>query len=407
MTSDSAMGRTLIVEARAVTMDGPPSDPVGMISDAAIGIDGERIAFVSSAADVPADWAGLPADSAEGMLVLPGLIDSYRMISGAVVADADADADLEFPKRYRELVLQTAERTKSLDEDELARLLCNRIDVLASGGVTVIDVETGFGLTAEEEVRHLKVIRRVAADKRQTINASLLAGHICPDDVGREAFIADVETRLLPAALAESLADAVAVFCDDEAGLDLDESSAILEAAYRTKTATRVACDRYADSAGATLPPSFYSRAAIHLNYADDIALETIASGKTVAVLTPHAIERDRSDRLPDIDAMRSAGMAMAIAGDCWPAEPRSSDLLAAAGIARDLLGLTTEELMSGVTIHAAQALGLAHTSGRIRADFTADLAMFDAESLDDILSATGAERCARVFVKGVRIVGR
>ena len=399
------MGRRLIVDARVATMDGPPDDPVGLIPDAVIGIDGDKIAFVGSAADVPADWADEPVVPADGKLVLPGLIDSFRMICGAPVPEAEADVEL--PMGYRDLVLQTAQRTKALDGDELVHLLGARIDAIASGGVTTIDVETGFGLMPEEEIRHLKAIHRAAAEKPQHINATLFAGHVCPDEEDRDAFIASVEAELLPAALAEPLADAVSVFCDDDAGLDLDESSAILEAAYRTKTATRVACDRYSDSAGATLPPSFYSHAAIHLNHADEIALETIAGGKTVAVLAPHAIVRDRGDQLPDIDAMRSAGVAMAIAGDCWPAEPSGNDLLAATEIARDLLGLTTEELILGVTAHAAQALGMADTNGRIRAGFTADLVMFDAETLDDILSATGAERCGNVFVEGVQVAGK
>jgi len=376
----------LITNARVITMvDDSIESPEGV----AIAIKGGTIVWLGDQAGCPSEWKALPEHDAGGMLVLPGFIESHALI--CAVQDAASD-----DASFAEEVARLTEATIAASDDEIVSAAVASAAQLSREGVTSADVRTGFGGGGIGERRMIELAGRIADETPIHITRTIVPALVYGDPDRRDRLLEEIEHQLLPGVLSEGLADMVEVFCDDEAALDLDDCSTILEIAYKKKLPSRVACDRYDDSAGATLPPSFYSHAAVYLNYADHVSLDTIGAGKTVALLAPLAISQGDEHR-PDIAAIRSAGIPIALTGDAFP--HRRGSVLEAASQARELFGLNDIEALAGITSHAARAIGRGDLAGSIAVGKRADLTLFDVAGADALLDQPKPP--AAIFVAG------
>lgn len=383
----------LLTNLRLLTLDGdtPSMEPV---PDAVIAVDNGRIEYAGPKDGYTGDLA--TARDMGGALALPGLVACHAPLlwtGGTHPCPASLNAD-----RYRTLVRRTARATTGADEATLLSLLGDRISRLRRSGVTSCELKSGFGTTAEDELRLTALLRRASADLSVQSRVTLFIGHQLPEVSDPDDVLAEIETRIVPETYALGCADSVEVFCDDDAALDLDQCSTILELYYKKKTPSRVSCDRFEDAAGATLPASFYSRAATFLNHTDDTGLEGLAGIGTVAVLIPETIGHDDTAPLPQLDALRISGGRMALSVHAGP-DGNSFDMLAAMRAGHLRLGLTPAECVLGVTRHAARALGLQDSAGRIAPNRPADLAFFDANDPADLL--TGDATCLAVARDG------
>lgn len=378
---------------RLVTMAG--DTPLAVIDDAVVAAEDGITVYAGPAAEYGGDLS--LAQDVRGALALPGLVACHNAAlwmgtPGEVADQTEGD--------YRDRVLAVAATTCAADDAALLATLAQRVDRLARSGVTACELKSGFGTSPDAELRLAVLLRQFSADCPMQTRVTLSIGHAYGDDMDPDELLAHIEQQIVPQTYALGCADAVEVFCDDGAALDLDHCSTILELYYKKKTPSRVACDRFDDCAGATLPASFYSRAALFLNQTDDIGLEGILRAGCVPVLVPEAVAADRGGRFPDIDLLRRNGGRFAISAEAGPDGTGRLDLLEVLRTARDRLDLTVAEALKSVTIHAAQALGLADQAGSVAPGRRCDLALFPAASPEDLLADPGA-RCSAVIRSG------
>jgi imidazolonepropionase len=278
-------------------------------------------------------------------------------------------------------------------------LLEDRIDGLLRSGVTCSELKSGYGGDAQTELRFVQLLADFARTARIRTRITLALGHVFQGEGDPDEFLEHLEKVVVPATYENGNADAFEVFCDDEGAMDLDMCSTILELYYRKKTPTRVACDRFEDSAGATLPVSFYARCALYLNKSDSLDLENLSNTGTVAVIVPGALDTDGDQLFPDVSKIRKASGRIAIAPDTSASGSHETMLQALSSGFRKL-GLSAAETIAAATTNAAHALGVENEAGVIAAGRPADLAFFSAASLDNLFKNENS-KCVATMCSG------
>ena len=384
----------VIRNAHLATMSG--AVPYGALRDGAIGIAGDRIAWIGSARDLPGGAARTL--DAGGHWVTPGLIDCHTHL---VYAGNRAD---EFEARqkgttYAEIsragggIAATVRATRAASTDELVAQSRQRLAALAREGVTTIEIKSGYGLDAANERKMLVEVRR-----------TLLAAHAVPPEyAGRADDYVDAVCRdIIPAAARERFADAVDAFCENIAFTPA-QTRRVFDAARSHGLAIKLHADQLSDSGGAALAAEFGALSADHLEWTNEAGVAAMARAGTVAVLLPGAFHVLRETRVPPIAALRAHGVAMAVATDCNPGTSPVVSLVLMLNFACTLFRLTPEEALAGVTRNAACALGLADR-GTIAPGQRADLVAWNIAEPAELAYMIGGSPCAGI-VRGGKVV--
>ena len=216
-----------------------------------------------------------------------------------------------------------------------------------------------------------------------TVRTTFLGAHAVPPEfraqgAGDEAYI-DSVVAMMPAVAESGLADAVDAFCEGIA-FSPEQTARVFEAARAAGLPVKLHADQLSDLGGAALAARFGALSADHLEYTGAEGVAAMAEAGTVAVLLPGAFYVLRESKLPPIEALRAAGVPMAIATDCNPGSAPVTSLLLMLSMACTLFRLTPEEALAGVTRQAARALGLGASHGTLEAGKAADLAVWDIE---------------------------
>jgi imidazolonepropionase len=333
--------------------------------DAALAVRGERIEFAGPTADLPAEFAKADSTDCGGRLVTPALIDCHTHL---VFAGNRAD-EFEFRAQgatYAQIaqrgggIMSTVRSTRAAGENELLAQTLPRLDALLAEGVGTIEVKSGYGLTIEDELKMLRVARRLAAVRPVRVRTTYLAAHTAPPEYkGRNAeYLADVVLPGMELAHAEGLIDAVDGFCETIA-FSPEEMRCVFDRARSLGLPVKLHAEQLSNQGGAKLAASCGALSADHLEYLDPDDAAVLARAGTVAVLLPGAYYALREKQLPPVQALRRAGVAIAVATDCNPGTSPLTSLLLAMNMAATLFGLTAAECLAGTTRNAARALGL------------------------------------------------
>ena len=389
----------LLTHATLATMEnGPGTDGYGLIRDAAVALDGDRIAWAGPMDSLPADFRALPTQDVAGRLVTPGLIDCH---THAVFAGHRA---VEFELRlkgasYEEIaragggILSTVTATRAASEEALLARALPRIDQLIASGATTVEVKSGYGLTVADELKMLRVARRIGQSRPVTVKTTHLAAHAVPPEYkGRaRAYIAEVALPSLRAAHAEGLVDAVDAFCETIA-FSVEDLAPLFAEARALGLPVKLHAEQLTDQGGAAFAARHGALSADHLEYLSPEGIAAMAKAGTVAVILPGAFYTLRETQVPPIAALRAAGVPMAVATDLNPGSSPLAALPLAMNMACTLFRLTPEEALLGTTAHAARALGLTDR-GRIAPGLRADLCLWDADHPAELGYRIGATR--------------
>jgi imidazolonepropionase len=382
----------LLTHATLATM----TDGYGMISDAAVALEGDRIVWAGPLADLPAIYRTLPEFACDGRIVTPGLIDCH---THAVFAGHRA---VEFELRlkgasYEEIaragggILSTVTATRTASEDDLLSRALPRIDQLIASGATTVEVKSGYGLTVEDEQKMLRVARRIGRSRPVTVKTTHLAAHAVPPEYkGRAtAYVTEVALPSLRQAHAEGLVDAVDAFCEGIA-FSVEELRPLFAEARALGLPVKLHAEQLSDLGGAAFAAGHAALSADHLEYLSQDGIAAMAGAGTVAVILPGAYYTLRETQTPPIAALRAAGVPMAVATDLNPGSSPMASLTLAMNMACTLFRLTPEEALSGTTAQAARALGLTDR-GRITPGLRADLCIWDADHPAELSYRIGA----------------
>ncbi len=398
----------LLTDCRAATM-APGGAPYGEIRDAAVLIDEGRIAWIGPRADLPTGVDVRETDRLDGRWVTPGLIDGHtHLVFGGNRAP-------EFEQRlrgasYEEIsragggILSTVRATREADEATLLAQALSRLEGLTRDGVTTVEIKSGYGLDLETERKQLRVARAVGEAGGVRVRTTYLGLHALPPEFrdDRAAFVDLVVDTILPNLAAEGLVDAVDAYCEPIAFTPA-EISRLFTTAQALGLPVKLHADQLSDGGGAALAARFGALSADHLEYTSDAGVAALAEAGTVAVLLPGAFLMLRETQAPPVEALRRAGVAMAVASDCNPGTSPMPSMLTAISLACTLFRLTPEEALSGATRHAARALGLQDAIGTLETGKYADLAVWSVEHPAELAYWLGKPLLAWSYVGGAR----
>jgi imidazolonepropionase len=391
----------LLVDCRVATMETAPGDPLGVIENGAIGIQDGRIVRVGKRTELAGHRARevLPLG---GAWVTPGLVDCHtHLIFGGTRADEHAmrraGATYEEIARAGGGIASTVKRTREASEPELLASAAMRLDALMKGGVTTVEIKSGYGLDVEGELRLLRCAKALAASEAVRIVPTLLALHALPAEWKdrRIGYVSMMVDELIPAAAEAGLAEAVDAFCEGIA-FTREEVERLFKAAEAHGLRVKLHAEQLSNQHGAALAARYKALSADHLEHLDEAGAKAMAGAGTVAVLLPGAYYALQEKRKPPVQMLRDHGVPMAVATDC---NPGTSPLLSptlAMNMACTLFGLTPEEALAGMTVNAAKALGLEDEIGTIAPGKAADLCVWRLESLAELgywIGLPGPER--------------
>jgi imidazolonepropionase len=354
-----------------------------LVEHASIAIDGDKIVWVGADADLPDSYDSAPSRDLEGRLVTPGLIDCHtHLVYGG-------DRAREFEMRlegasYEEIaragggILSSVRNTREASEEELLALALPRVDTLLREGVTTLEIKSGYGLDVASELKMLRVARRIGELRPVHVVTTWLAAHALPPEFkeDRAGYIGRVVIAGMDQGHAEGLIDAVDGFCEGIA-FSVEEMARIFSHARTLGLPVKLHAEQLSDLHGAAMAAEHGALSADHLEYLGADGIAAMAKAGTVAVLLPGAFYTLRETQYPPIQALRDAGVAIALATDSNPGTSPLTSILLTMNMGATLFRMTPAECLRGVTRNAARALGLAD-HGVIAPGARADLAIWD-----------------------------
>ncbi len=376
----------------------------GLLPLHAIGVkDGKIHALVPMAelkVPYPAHWQDM-----RGKLVTPGLIDCHTHL---VFAGSRAE---EFELRqqgvpYAEIarrgggIISTVRATRAASEEQLFELALPRVTSLIREGVTTVEIKSGYGLTLDDELKMLRVARRLGEALPIRVKTTLLAAHAVPPEYrdDPDSWVETICQEIIPAAAEAGLADAVDVFCE-HIGFSLAQTEQVYLAADQYGLPVKGHMDQLSNLGGSTLAANFGALSVDHLEYLDPEGILALAHRGVVATLLPTAFYFLKETKLPPVAALRKAGVAMAVSSDINPGTAPIVSLRMAMNMACTLFGLTPLEAMVGVTRHAAKALGEQDRLGQLRVGMAADFLIWHCAHPAELSYMVGVDQLAgRIF---------
>ncbi len=372
----------LLVDCNLATMDPAIGAPFGVIENGAIGIQDGRIVRVGRRVEL-AGYQARKVEPLGGAWVTPGLIDCHTHLVFGGNRAGEYEQRLE-GATYEEIALagggivSTVRATREASLDQLVDAARPRLNALMRGGVTTVEIKSGYGLDIESEVKTLRAAKALAASEKVRIEPTLLALHALPPEYreGREDYVRLAIDAILPAVTSEDLATAVDAYCEG-IGFTPEEIAEYFAAADELGLRVKLHAEQLSNLHGAALAARYHALSADHLEHVDEAGVQAMAAAGMVAVLLPGAFHALKETKKPPIDLFRRHNVAMAVATDCNPGTSPALSPSLMLNFACTLFGLTPEEALAGMTRNAAAALGLQDEVGTISAGMAADLAVW------------------------------
>jgi len=375
----------------------------GLVERGAIVTEGAHIAWIGPESGLPAPAKG---DAEEhdlgGALLTPGLIDAHtHLVYGGHRAH-------EFELRlqgasYEDIakagggIRSTVAATRAASEDALFAIAARRLRTLRDGGVTTVEIKSGYGLSFEDEAKCLRVARRLGGTGVTVRTTSLAAHALPPEFEGRADDYVAAVCAWLPQWHALGLVDAVDAFCERIA-FGTAQVDRVFAAAASLGLPVKLHAEQLSDSGGAQLAARFKALSCDHIEWLGEAGVAAMRDAGSVAMLLPGAFHFLRETRLPPIAALRDAGVPLAVSTDHNPGTSPTLSLPLMIHLACVDFRLTPEEAVRGATVNAARALGLADR-GTLAVGQRADFALWDHEHPRDLAYWFGHPACRGTVV--------
>jgi imidazolonepropionase len=382
------MSTTLITGiGELVTNDPEREGLLGLVRDAAVVIEGERVSWVGQAADAPAADTSYDAG---GRAVLPGFVDSHSHLVFA------GDRSEEFAARMAGTpyaaggIRTTVAATRAASDEQLTSHVARLVTEMRRQGTTTVEIKSGYGLTVHDEARSLAVARQF------TDETTYLGAHVVPEGIEPEEYVALVTGPMLEACA--PYARWVDAFCETGA-FDADQARAVLEAGGAAGLRGRLHANQLGPGPGVQLACDLGLTAVDHCTYLTDADVDALSESGTVATLLP-GVEFSTRQPYPDARRLLDAGVRIALASDCNPGSCFTSSIPLCIALGVREMGLTPAEAVHAATAGGAAALGRDDV-GVVRPGRRADLVVLDAPSYLHLAYRPGVPLVATTWLGG------
>lgn len=356
------------------------------INDAAVLVLGDRIFWAGAKKDLPQVLVTEKID-AQNKVVIPGLIDchSHLLFYGQ---RADEFALRMKKESYSSImakgggIASTVASSKAASDQELFDLAKKRADQIIAQGVTTLEAKSGYGLSFAEEIRALKILKKLDQSHQIDIHPTFLAHLVPKNAANRSAYILEVMATLVEVAQ-KKLAMDCDVFCEDGA-FSFDEALKILNHADGLKLGLRAHVQQLGFSGGIKLLNHLPIKSLSHADFLSDEDLIILAKSSAVVEILPFACLFLRSKSITPAEKLKNLGVKLAIATDFNPGSAMCHDLILAARLGITMFELDVEDVLSAITLNAAQALGRTDIGG-LKPGMLADLVITNCPSINEI----------------------
>jgi imidazolonepropionase len=320
--------------------------PAGRLFNAAMVVDERHVLWVGSQSGAP------DADEridAQGCAVLPGFVDSHTHLVFAGERSDEFEARMAGERYDGGGIARTVAATRAATRDDLQRATQQRVDALRAGGVTTLEIKSGYELTVEGETRLVDLANEWSDD------VTFLGAHVVPAEFAqdRDAYVDLVGGGMLASCAPKSRwAD---VFCDTGA-FSVDEARSILLRAREAGLGLRVHGNQLGDSGGVALAVELQAASVDHCSHVNDRDVEALAASSTVATLLPGA-EFSTKSPYPSARRLLDAGVTVALATDCNPGTSYVTNMGIVIALAVREMGMTVDEAIWAATRGGALAL--------------------------------------------------
>jgi len=405
----------LLHASQVITLAGPKRPRIGeelselgIIQDGGVLIRDGKIEAVGPSAEIEKKSKGAEIIDLGGRVVLPGFVDAHThlVFGGNRLDDFERRARGETYEQIAKAgggIWSTVQKTRSASEDELFASAEKRIDWFLKCGTTTVEAKSGYGLTAEDELKILRVIRRLNDETPLDVVPTFLGAHAVPREMATDKYIDLVINEMLPRVAKEKLAEFCDVFCE-RGYFDVEQSRKILTAAKMLRLKLRGHVDQLSNSGGAKLMADLGAITADHLEKTDDQGIAALKSAKVQPVLLPGSVYALGLKEYPRARAMIDAGLAVVLATDFNPGSSPTSSMPMVLSLACTQMKMSPAEAIVAATINAAYSLGRGDRIGSLEVGKAANIAMFDCEDHREIAYWFGIPQAHSVYVRGERV---
>jgi imidazolonepropionase len=374
-------------------------DPCGTMHDAAVLVEGSRVAWVGSAADAAhiletRTGAAVEVVDAEGRAVIPGFVDSHTHLVFGGDRAGEFEARMTGTPYAAGGIRRTVAATRGATDEELRARLARLVSELHRQGTTTFEVKTGYGLSVHDEAR----LARLAAEV--TPEVTFLGAHVVPAEFAdrRDDYVELVCGDMLRACAPHSRW--IDVFCERGA-FTAEESRRILAAGVVHGLIPRMHGNQLGPGDGVRVAVEFEAASVDHCTYLDDADVAALAGSQTVATLLP-GVEFSTRQPYPDARRLIDAGVTVALASDCNPGSSFTSSMPLMIALAVREMGMTPAEAVWAATAGGARALRREDV-GAIAPGTRADLVLLDAPTRVHLAYRPGVPLVAAVYKDGAQ----
>ena len=398
--------------SQLVTLEGPNRPRVGtemrelaIIRDGGMLISDGKIRSVGPSDQIEKNASNAEIIDAEGRIVLPGFVDAHThlVFAGNRLDDFERRARGESYEQIAKAgggIWSTVEKTRAASDADLLKHAKMHADWFLKCGTTTVETKSGYGLTLEDELKILRVIRQLDEELPLEIVPTFLGAHAVPREMDADEYIKLVIEEMLPRIASEKLAEFCDVFCE-RGYFDIEQSRKILGAAKKLGFKLRGHVDQLSNSGGAKLMAELDASTADHLEKADNQGIAAMKSANVQPVLLPGSVYALGSSDYPRAREIIEAGLAVVIATDFNPGSSPTPSMPMILSLACTQMKMSPAETITASTINAAYSLNRGDRIGSLERGKLANFSIFDAEDYRELAYWFGIPQTHSVYIRG------
>jgi imidazolonepropionase len=405
--------------SQLVTLAGPKRariraelNELSIIPEGGMLIDEGRIITIGTSSEIEKEISGkIETIDATGKTILPGFVDAHtHPVFGGNRVD-------EFEQRskgttYEEIaasgggIRSTVRKTRAATEDELLQQALKHAQWFLQNGTTTVEAKSGYGLSVEDELKLLRVIRKLNADSAIEFIPTFLGAHAVPEEFRNapEQYVALVIHEMLPRVAEGQFAENCDIFCERNY-FEIADAQKILSAARENGFRLRMHVDQLSDSGGAFLAARLHAETADHLEQTNSAGIAALAEAKVQPVLLPGSVYSLGKERYPRAREMIEAGLAIVLATDFNPGSSPTTSMPMILSLASTQMKMSPAESLSAATINAAHSLDRGDKVGSLEVGKRANFSIFDCKDYREVAYYFGTSLTHSVYIGGKKVL--
>jgi len=382
---------------------------LGIIRDGGMLIRDGKLERVGLSDEIEKNIGDAEVVDAGGRAVMPGFVDAHThlVFAGNRLDDFERRSRGETYEQIAKAgggIWSTVQKTRAASEVDLLARATKYATWFLRCGTTTVEAKSGYGLTVEDELKILRVMRQLKQEVRLEIVPTFLGAHAVPRELSPDEYLDVVVTEMLPHVTAEKLAEFCDVFCE-RGYFDIDQSRKILSAAKKVGLSLRGHVDQLTNSGGAKLMAEMGATTADHLEQTDEQGIAALSKANVQPVLLPGSVYALGSSRYPRAREMIEAGLAIVLATDFNPGSSPTPSMPMVLSLACTQMKMSPAEAITASTVNAAYSLNRGDKIGCLEPGKLANFVIFDCEDYRELAYWFGMPQTHSVYVRGDCIV--